>query len=291
MKSTPCIAAGLLLVAGTACAQTRTTELQARSYIQSAFITGAAHAILSADVALGPRLRERLALPAQAERDRVYEAIFALTEDKRLTVRKSTGDEAASVAPRAAGRPVFALEGSAVPLLMVYDLDRNAIPYVALLGAASASGATMAPDSPKALRVADTAPPAPVLARAVVPTTITLKPIAFAFDQATLDAAAKAALEREGLPKIVELREVRYVVQGHADRLGAARYNQRLSERRAEAVRDYLVEKGVPRENIQAVGLGTSMPQTECAQRDRRALIECLAPDRRVSVEIQPPPL
>jgi OOP family OmpA-OmpF porin len=90
---------------------------------------------------------------------------------------------------------------------------------------------------------------------------------------------------------MVEIREVRYIVQGHADRLGSARHNQHLSERRAEAVRDYLVAKGVPVENIQAVGLGTSMPQTSCAQMNRRALIECLAPDRRVTVEIQPPPL
>ena len=280
------LSCALLLVASAALAQNRTTEVQARSYIQSAFITGAAHAILTPDVALGPRLRERLALPAQADRDRVYEAIFALTEDKRLKVRKSTATEAASATTSAAGRPVFTLEGGALPLVMVYDLDRNAIPYVAFPGAPAAAGNT---SEPKAMRVSNAtsaaAPaPAPV-------TVIKLKPIAFAFDEASLSARAKTELEREGLPKIVEIREVRYVVHGHADRLGSARHNQHLSERRAEAVRDYLVAKGVSAENIQTAGVGSSMPQTSCPQMNRRALIECLAPDRRVTVEIRPPPL
>lgn len=295
MKPTLCTAAALSLVAGAALAQNRTTESQARSYIQSAFITGAAHAILSPDVALGPQLRERLALPAQANRDRVYEAIFTLTDEKPVRVRKSTVDEAASLAARAGGRPVFVLEGGTVPLVMVYDLERNAIPYVALLGA-SAAGASAAPTQAKeaqAVRVADVAAaPAPAPApRAAAATVIALKPIAFAFNNATLSDEAKAELERQGLPKVVAIREVRYVVHGHADRLGSARYNQRLSERRAEAVRDYLLEKGVPAQDIRAVGFGSSLSQTSCAQKEPRALIACLAPDRRVTVEIQPPPM
>lgn len=247
------ISAIFLLVAGVATAQNRATELQARSYIQSAFITGAAHAILSNDVALGPQLRERLTLPANADRDRIYESIFALTEDRTLRVRRLSGEEA--------GRPRFALEGGAVPLLVVYDLERNAIPYVALLGAQTAA------------------------------TAIRLKPILFAFNEAALSAEAKAQLEHDGLPKVAELRAVRYVVQGHGDRLGSIEYNQRLSELRALAVRDYLVERGVPPQSIQAVGLGASVSQTSCEEKSGRALIECLAPDRRVSVEIQPPPM
>ena len=290
-----CVTVALLAAAGTAAAQDRTTEQQARSYIQSAFITGVAHAILAPDVVVGPQLREKLALTADANRDRIYEAIFALTEEKARRVRKSSADEAAPIAARAAGRPVFALEGGATPLLVVYDLERNAIPYVAILGAQSAVGGTMAPSAePKAIRVADAAsPPARAAAPAapLAPTVIRLKPIAFAFNDARLSNDAKAELEREGLPKIVEIREMRYIVQGHADRLGAAAYNQRLSERRAESVRDYLVEKGVPAQDITAVGLGASAPQAICEHKSRRALIECLAPDRRVSVEILQPPM
>ncbi len=286
---TACLAVALAL-AGAATAQTRTTESQARSYIQSAFITGAAHAILASDVALGPQLRERLALPANASRDRIYEAIFALTEDKPLRVRRAGPAEAAGVAAAAAGRPVFALEGGTTPLILVYDLERNAIPIVALSGAPAAAGGTPpAASAPTALRVAD-ATPAPAQ-KVLVPTEIRLKPIAFGFNDATLGSAAKAQLEREGLPKMVDIREMRFVVQGHADRLGAASYNQRLSEARAAAVRDYLVERGVPAQFIETVGLGSTMPQADCRQKQRRALIECLAPDRRVTVAIQPPPL
>ena len=285
------IAAALFLAVGAASAQTRTTELQARSYIHSAFITGAAHAILAPDVALGPQLREKLALPEGSDRDRIYEALFALTDEKALRVRKPASDEVAPVAKRAAGRPVFALEGGALPLVMVYDLERNAIPYVGILGAQAAAGATAADETPRLVRVAQAAPtPAPPTMPAA-PTVIRLRPVAFAFDDATLSAEAKAGLERDGLPKMVGIREMRFVVQGHADRMGGARYNQRLSERRAEAVRDYLVEQGVAAQAIEVAGLGASMPTTSCGEIGRRALIDCLAPDRRVTVEIQPPPM
>src|SRR4029078_7436459 len=64
--NTAWLAAALALAASAATAQNRTTEIHARSYIQSAFITGAAHAILADDVVLGRELRERLALPADA---------------------------------------------------------------------------------------------------------------------------------------------------------------------------------------------------------------------------------
>jgi len=265
------LAAALLLLTGTAAAENRTTELQARSYIQSAFITGVAQAILADDVAVGPQLRERLALPPGAGRDRVYEALFALTADRPLRVRKASADGTSAVAERAGAHPIFTLEGGAVPLVMVYDLDRNAIPYVALPGArAAATSATLpAAPEPKALRLE----------------------IVFGFDDATLGADARAELQREGLPKIVEIREVRYVVQGHADRLGSPEHNQRLSERRAEAVRDYLVERGVAPQYIEVVALGASLPQTSCEQEDRPGLIACLAPDRRVTVEIRQPPM
>lgn len=266
MRTPFCIAAALLLASSAASAQNRTTELQARSYIQSAFITGVAHAILADDVALGTRLRERLALPADAKRDRVYEAIFALTADRQVRVRRSIPDEERSVAARAAGQPVFALEGGAEPLLVVYDLDRNVIAYVTLLGAEAAVGATRPP-----------------------PAAIRLKPIEFGFNDATLRAEAKAELEHEVLPKMVELREMRYVIQGHADPLGEEDHNRRLSQQRAQAVRDYLVERGIDARYIEVVGLGSTMTRAKCEQKSLRELIDCFAPDRRVTVEIQPP--
>jgi len=284
MKRTTCIAAALLFIA--APVHSRTNELQARSYIQSAFITGAAHAIISPDVALGRELRERLALPAQSDRNLIYEAMFKLTEEKTLRVRKATAAEAAAVGAFAGGRPVYALEGGAVPLAVVYDLDRDAIPFVAVLGVSQTPPASkaVAPEA-KALRVAESAP---IQASAPVPMTITFKPIGFAFNDAALSGEARAELERQGMPKVVDIRDVRYVVHGHADRLGSVDYNQRLSERRAETVRQYLVGKGVPADHIEAIGLGTSAPQTSCTMKNRRQLIECLAPDRRVTIEVVP---
>lgn len=135
-------AAALLLMAAMAVAQTRPTELDARSYIESAFITGVAQAVLADDVALAPQLRERLGLPANAGRDRIYQALFTLTEDKAIHVRKASADETSALAGRALARPVFTLEGGAVPLVIVYDLDKNAIPYVALPAVGAAAAAT-----------------------------------------------------------------------------------------------------------------------------------------------------
>ena len=81
-------------------------------------------------------------------------------------------------------------------------------------------------------------------------------------------------------------------VTGHTDRLGAPRYNTALSSRRAAAVRDYLVQTGaVPAQKIVVHGAGEANPVTQAkdcrGKGQTKALIACLAPDRRVDVEIQ----
>jgi OOP family OmpA-OmpF porin len=75
-------------------------------------------------------------------------------------------------------------------------------------------------------------------------------------------------------------------VTGHTDRLGSASYNQALSLARAETVRGYLVQAGVPAERVQVQGKGESEPKVQCAQTSRAALIDCLAPNRRVEIEV-----
>ncbi len=75
-------------------------------------------------------------------------------------------------------------------------------------------------------------------------------------------------------------------VVGHTDRLGSDAYNQNLSQRRAQTVRDYLVGRGVPAANISAMGVGKSQPAVQCSNRNRQALIDCLQPNRRVDVAI-----
>jgi OOP family OmpA-OmpF porin len=74
-------------------------------------------------------------------------------------------------------------------------------------------------------------------------------------------------------------------IVGHADRLGSKKYNQRLSEQRASAVRDYLVGKGIAAQRLKAYGKGENVPVVTCNNRKRADLIKCLEPNRRVEVE------
>jgi OOP family OmpA-OmpF porin len=74
-------------------------------------------------------------------------------------------------------------------------------------------------------------------------------------------------------------------VKGYTDRLGSDAYNQGLSQRRADAVKAYLVGKGVAASRLIAVGKGKSDPLVRCEDRGRAALIRCLEPNRRVEVE------
>ncbi|WP_024889230.1 OmpA family protein [Luteimonas huabeiensis] len=78
-------------------------------------------------------------------------------------------------------------------------------------------------------------------------------------------------------------------VIGHTDRIGSDSANQRLSQQRAETVRALLVAHGVPADAVVAVGRGASQPvTTACSDAlPRTALVECLAPDRRVEVEVR----
>jgi OOP family OmpA-OmpF porin len=114
----------------------------------------------------------------------------------------------------------------------------------------------------------------------------------FEFNKATLTANARAKLDAEVIAKLKEFGDIRYVnVNGHADRLGTPQYNQRLSEKRAEAVRAYLVSKGADAGKVEVFGFGKTLPVKSCPEdKKRAAMIECLAPNRRVVVEVQGTP-
>jgi OOP family OmpA-OmpF porin len=80
------------------------------------------------------------------------------------------------------------------------------------------------------------------------------------------------------------------VVLGVTDRIGSDAYNQKLSEKRAQSVVDYLISKGIPANKISPRGMGESNPVTgnTCDNvKARAALIDCLAPDRRVEIEVK----
>jgi OOP family OmpA-OmpF porin len=80
-------------------------------------------------------------------------------------------------------------------------------------------------------------------------------------------------------------------ITGHTDRIGSHAYNMKLSARRAEAVKAYLVESaGIPADKIIARGVDGTVPMTkpgECkGTKATKKLIACLGPDRRVEVEV-----
>src|SRR5689334_3126374 len=133
--------------------------------------------------------------------------------------------------------------------------------------------------------------PAPAPAPGAQVTKITLASKAlFDFDKAVLKPEGKAALDSEVISKLRDVSKLELVlVTGHTDRIGTQAYNQRLSERRADTVRDYLVSRGVPRDKIETLGMGKTqpIPGVVCNQKNMKELIACLAPDRRVEVEVK----
>ncbi|RLB00672.1 MAG: hypothetical protein DRG55_06185, partial [Deltaproteobacteria bacterium] len=88
---------------------------------------------------------------------------------------------------------------------------------------------------------------------------ITLPGVLFAFDSAELTPKARAILD-EVVAILKEHPELTVEIEGHTCALGDEAYNQWLSERRARAVKDYLVSKGISPERLKAVGYGETRP-------------------------------
>ena len=72
---------------------------------------------------------------------------------------------------------------------------------------------------------------------------------------------------------------------GYTDRIGSMKYNQMLSQRRAESVKSYLVAKGISPSRINAQGKGSANPVVTCTDKKLATLIQCLEPNRRVEVD------
>lgn len=107
---------------------------------------------------------------------------------------------------------------------------------------------------------------------------------AFAPGSAKLTRAGRERLDMMLLSVQVPTQFHDLQVVGFSDRTGTAKNNLKLSQRRAEAVRRYLVEGGVPADSITALGKGEREPVAECGKKKGKALSECLAPDRRVEI-------
>ena len=124
------------------------------------------------------------------------------------------------------------------------------------------------------------------VARAPVSVSFEAEPL-FSFDKSVVRSDQRSKLNE----LVASLKGTQYdsvSVIGYADRIGTNEYNQKLSERRANAVKAYLVRQGVPAGKINAEGRGESEPVTgdTCSGQRGGALIACLEPDRRVDVSV-----
>jgi hypothetical protein len=181
--------------------QPKTTEQQARSYILSAFMTGAAPTVLGDDVKVPPTLRERFALTPESDSRAVYFALVRVTAGKSLTVRPAKIDELERTETQVeTGKPVFALDVSDSTFVLKYDLDRD---MVTDLGDASRPVAVTSP-------VTAPEPPQPMIAE-----TEGAKPAAVpAAPAAPAIAAPAAPAAPEPLPgarvQVIEPREPQF---------------------------------------------------------------------------------
>lgn len=111
----------------------------------------------------------------------------------------------------------------------------------------------------------------------------------FAFDKSELKPEGKVMLD----DLVRQLNSATYDVisaTGHTDRFGSNEYNQKLSERRANAVKEYLVSKDILASRISAEGKGETQPVTkagECTGAKSAKVVACLQPDRRVDVAMR----
>lgn len=87
----------------------------------------------------------------------------------------------------------------------------------------------------------------------------------FAVDQSTLSAEARAVLDSQAA-WLSRNPDYSAVIEGHADEQGTREYNIALGDRRANAVRDYLVSRGVASNRLSTVSFGKERPVAVCSE-------------------------
>jgi OOP family OmpA-OmpF porin len=116
--------------------------------------------------------------------------------------------------------------------------------------------------------------------------------VLFDFDKAVVKPEGKSKLDDiSNKAKGVNLEVI--IAIGHADSIGSDAYNQRLSVRRAESIKAYLVSRGIESNRIYTEGKGEkqSMTAGKCKSmgkehRSNKKMVDCLQPDRRVEIEV-----
>jgi len=159
-------------------------------------------------------------------------------------------------------------------------------------------GCATTPEEPAAPAVAPAPRAAPAPAPVAAPAPAPAKPAApkpekvttasavnFDFDRYVIRPDARGKLDDlVGKLRNVNLEVI--IAVGHADRLGSDGYNMKLSVRRADSVKAYLVSKGVAASRVYTEGKGERQPVKDCKGDGRtKELISCLEPNRRAELE------
>jgi OmpA-OmpF porin, OOP family len=162
---------------------------------------------------------------------------------------------------------------------LTYAFDKPSAPIVRTAQAPEPVREVAPTPPPTPVPTPPPAPPAPRMERITLSATEL-----FAFDSAQLrlpqpklDEVASALNANTSINNVM--------IIGYADRLGSDKYNQKLSERRAMSVKNYLTGKGIDAGRLKAEGRGEANPVVMCTDKNRPALIKCLEPNRRVEIE------
>ena len=169
----------------------------------------------------------------------------------------------------------------------------SAMTLLAFAGCATTPEPT--PTAPAVAPAPRAAPaPAPVAAPAAAPAkpaaakpekVTTASAVNFDFDRYVIRPDARGKLDdMVGKLRTVNLEVI--IAVGHADRLGDDAYNMKLSVRRADSVKAYLVSKGVAASRVYTEGKGERQPVKDCKGDGKtKELIACLEPNRRAELE------
>jgi len=172
------------------------------------------------------------------------------------------------------------------PANAIKGCDDDLLPKTAAPAPAAAPRSPMAPPPAAAAPGAAPARPAPAPARpAAAPAAPTSEKVTFAadaffdFDKSVLKPEGKAKLDDlTGKLKDITLEVI--IAVGHTDSVGSDAYNQKLSVKRSEAVKAYLVSKGIEANRVYTEGKGEKQPTADNKTSEGRAK------NRRVEIEV-----
>ena len=159
--------------------------------------------------------------------------------------------------------------------------------WATLSDKASAAFSAMAAPAPVPVPAPVAPPPAPVVQKESI---TLLGDALFKFNKSGRDDLLPGGLERlrevaDSLKKYRKIESIAYT--GHTDRYGKTDYNDALSLKRANTVRDYLESMGVKADKVSTAGRGNREPVVECsAQPPKAQQVVCLQPNRRVTIEV-----